>query len=51
MLLIIFLQVLHTMKISRLAVAIPIGIPITVANDAIEMPTLATDRTIKDLLK
>ena len=35
----------------RLALAIPTGIPITVANDAIETIPLVTDKTIKDLSK
>ena len=35
----------------RLALAILIGVPITVANDAIEMLPLAADNTIKDLPK
>ena len=35
----------------RIALAIPISIPITVANDAIEMPPLVTDKTIQDLSK
>ena len=33
----------------RLALAIPIGVPITVANDAIEILPLVADKTIKDL--
>ena len=33
----------------RRALFIPIGIPITVAKDAIETPPLVTDKTIKDL--
>ena len=33
----------------KLALAIPIGAPITVANDAMEMLPLVTDKTIKDL--
>ena len=35
----------------RLALAIPTGTPITVANDAIKMLPLAADETIKDLSK
>ena len=35
----------------RLAVAIPIGVPITVANNAIEMLPLVAEKTIKDLPK
>ena len=35
----------------RLALAIPIGLPITVANDAGVMLPLAPDKTIKDLPK
>ena len=35
----------------RLALVIPTGIPITVANDAIETPSLVTVKTIKDLSK
>ena len=35
----------------RLALAIPTGVPITVANDAIEMLPLVADKTIKDLSK
>ena len=37
------------MKVLRLAVVIPTGAPITVANGAIEMLPLVTDKTIKDL--
>ena len=33
----------------RFALAIPIGVPITVTNDAIEMLPLVIDKTIKDL--
>ena len=33
----------------RLALAIPTGVPVNVANDAIEMLPLVTDKTIKDL--
>ena len=33
----------------RLALAIPTGVPVTVANDAIEMLPLITNKTIKDL--
>ena len=33
----------------KLALAIPTGAPITVANDAIEMLPVATDKTINDL--
>ena len=35
----------------RLELAIPIGVPITAANDAIEILPLAADKTIKDLSK
>ena len=35
----------------RLALAIPTGIPITVANDAIEMLPLVADKTIKKRIK
>ena len=35
----------------RPALPIPTGVPITVANDAIEMLPLAADKTIKDLSK
>ena len=35
----------------RLALVIPTGIPITVVNDAIEMLSLVTNKTIKDLSK
>ena len=35
----------------KLALAIPTGAPITVANDAIEMVSLAADNAIKDLSK
>ena len=35
----------------RLALAVPIGIPITVAKDAVEMLPVVTDDTIKDLSK
>ena len=34
----------------KLALAIPAGAPITVANDAIEMLPVVTDKTITDLL-
>ena len=37
----------HTLKTK----VIPTGAPITVANDAIEMPPLVADKTIKDLSK
>ena len=33
----------------RLALAIPTGVPITAANDAIEMLPLVADKTIKNL--
>ena len=35
----------------RLALAIPTGTPVTVANEAIETLPLITDKTIKDLSK
>ena len=35
----------------QLALMIPMGAPITVANDAIEMVPVATDKTINDLSK
>ena len=35
----------------RFALAIPTGVPITVANDAIEMLQLVADKAIKDLSK
>ena len=35
----------------KLALTIPTGAPITVANDAIEMLPVVTDKTINDLLK
>ena len=35
----------------KLALTIPTGAIITVANDAIEMPPLVADRAIKDLSK
>ena len=35
----------------KLALAIPTGAPITVANDAIDIPSFAADKTIKDLSK
>ena len=35
----------------RFALAIPTGIPMTVANDALETLPLVTDKTIKDLSK
>ena len=35
----------------KLALTIPTGAPITVANDAIEMLPVATDKTINDLSK
>ena len=37
--------------ILKLALAIPTGVPITVANDTIEMLPLVADKTIKDLSK
>ena len=35
----------------KLALAIPIGVPMTVVNDAIEILPVVTDRTINDLSK
>ena len=35
----------------KLALAIPTGAPITVANDAIDIPPLVADKTIKDFSK
>ena len=35
----------------KLALAIPTGAPVTVANDAIEMLRVVTDETINDLSK
>ena len=35
----------------RLALIIPIGAPMTVANDAIEMLSIFTDKTVTDLSK
>ena len=35
----------------KLALVIPTGAPITVANDATQIPHLFTDKKIKDLLK
>ena len=35
----------------RLALGIPTGVIITVANDVIEMLPIVTDKTIKDLSK
>ena len=35
----------------RLELSIPTGVPITAANDAIEMLPLVADKTIKDLSK
>ena len=35
----------------QLALIVPMGAPITVANDAIEMLPVATDETINDLSK
>ena len=32
----------------KLALAIPTGAPVTVANDAIEILSVVTDKTIKD---
>ena len=34
----------------QLALTTPTGAPITVANDAIEMPPVVTDKTINDLI-
>ena len=35
----------------KLALTIPTGVPITVANDAMEMLPVVTDKTINDLAK
>ena len=35
----------------KLALVIPIGVPIAIAKDAIETPPLVTDKTIKHLSK
>ena len=35
----------------KLALTIPPGVPITVPNDAIEIPAVVTDKTINDLSK
>ena len=35
----------------RLPLAIPTGVPVTVANDAIEMLPLVADKTLKNLSK
>ena len=35
----------------KLALVIPMGVPIVIAKDAIETPPLVTDKTIKDLSK
>ena len=35
----------------RIALAIPTGVPITVANDATEILSLAADKSVKDLSK
>ena len=35
----------------KLALAIPAGVPIKAANDAIEMLPIVADKTIKDLSK
>ena len=35
----------------KLALTIPTGVPITVPNDAIEIPAVVTDKTINDLSK
>ena len=53
----LFLTVFFTIPVEienarlKLALAIPTGAPITVANDAIEMVPVATDKTINDLSK
>ena len=39
------------MENARLGLALVIGIPITVAKDAIEAPPLVPDKTLKDLSK
>ena len=39
------------LKLTLKTKVIPTGAPITVANDAIEMPPLVADKTIKDLSK
>ena len=36
-------------RLIKLALVIPIGVPIAVAKDAIETPPLVTDKTIKYL--
>ena len=35
----------------KLAIVIPTGAPVTLANDAVEMLPVVTDKTINDLLK
>ena len=35
----------------KLALAIPTGAPITVANEGVDIPLLVADKTIKDLSK
>ena len=53
----LFLKVFLTIPVEiknarlKLALVIPIGAPITDANDAIEMLSDVTDKTIKDLSK
>ena len=54
---VLFLTIFFTMSVDignakiKLALAIPTGTPITIANNAIEMLPLVTDKTIKDLVK
>ena len=47
--LIIFFTIPVEIENVRLALTIPTGAPITVANDVIEMLPLVADKTIKDL--
>ena len=52
LLIIFFTSPVHNENVRlRLVLAIPIGIPITVAKDAIETLPLVTEKTIKDLSK
>ena len=46
-----FFTVPVVIKNAKLAIAIPTGAPVTVANDAIETLLLVADKTIKDLSK
>ena len=46
-----FFMISVEIESARLALSIPTGAPITVANDAVEMLPVVTDKTIDDLSK